>query len=233
MNEMSETSLRSIGIASKMRLSVRLANVVLLGLAVFILILINNKSLLFPASSEIIYLVATALICLLSVVFLSLQNRAQINYVFVLSVTALAMLLYCQMLTPPTESSAMLTSVWAQLFFLSRPLALGLAIAGFVGYVIQALRSDANLESHCHLLSLFAGTAYLGGEIAGSYWAFIGWGRSWGWSSHFFLSALTYLLFILVFHIPKAWFSNASALCMGKAVVLGFISLLMLGYRLL
>ncbi|MCT8986631.1 hypothetical protein [Shewanella phaeophyticola] len=211
----------------------RLANVALLGLAIFILTLINTNSLLFPASSEMVYLVATALVCMLSLVFLSLQNRAQINYVFTLCAISLAMLMYSQMLTPPKDSSAMLTSIWAQLFFLSRPLALGLAIAGCLGYLIQALRSDANLESHSHLLSLFAGTAYLGGEIAGSFWHFIGWGRSWSWSGHFFLSALTYLLFILVFHIPKAWFSNANALCMAKAAVLGFISLLMLGYRLL
>ncbi|GGP37252.1 hypothetical protein [Shewanella saliphila] len=230
---MNDTSLRSIATAGKTRLSIRFINVALFGLAILILTLINANSLLFPASSEIVYLVATALVCLLSVVFLSLQNRAQINYVFILCAIALAMLMYSQMLTPPKDSSAMLTSIWAQLFFLSRPLALGLAIAGCLGYLIQAIRSEANLESHSHLLSLFAGTAYLGGEIAGSYWAFIGWGRSWSWSGHFFLSALTYLLFILVFHIPKAWFSNASALYMGKAVVLGFISLLMLGYRLL
>ncbi len=230
---MNETSFRTVRSTSKMKISLRLANVGLLSLAIAKLILINTNSLLFPASSEMVYLVVTALVCVLSVVFLSLQNRAQINYAFVLCAIAIVMLIYSQMLAPLRDSGAMLTSVWAQLFFLSRPVALGLAIAGGLGYLIQALSNGSSLDSHSHLLSLFAGTIYLGGEIAGSYWAFIGWGRSWSWSGHFFLSALTYLLFISVFHIPKAWFSSASALCMAKAAVLGFISLLMLGYRLL
>ncbi|ABZ78162.1 conserved hypothetical protein [Shewanella halifaxensis HAW-EB4] len=214
-------------------LAARLANIVLLALAVMTLALINANSLLFPSSSVTIYLVVSAIVSLVSLCGLSIQSRLQANYVWAVCFIALLLLGYSQTLEPPTGDSAMLTSLWAQLFFLSRPIALGLAIAACLGYLLHAFWRDTRLESHSHLLSLLAGTAFLGGEIAGSYWAFIGWGRSWSWSGHFFFSALTYLLFILVFHLPKAWFPNGKGLAMGKAAVLGFICILMLGYRLL
>ncbi|EDQ00268.1 hypothetical protein [Shewanella benthica] len=230
---MSDTSLKPVITPFMVILTARLVNIVLFALAVMILSLINSNCLLFPGSSVTTYLVVSAIVSLASLCCLHLTNRLQAHYVFIVCFIALLMLGYSQTLEPPKGDSAMLTSIWAQLFFLSRPIALGLAIAAFVSYSIQALRNDADLDSHCHLLSLLAGTAYLGGEIAGSYWAFIGWGASWSWSGHFLFSALTYLLFVLVFHLPKVWFSNPSALTMGKAAVLGFTCVLMLGYRVL
>jgi hypothetical protein len=229
---MSHLSVSSVASSNQITLVARLSNIVLLSIAVMILTLINANSILFPGSSVMTFLVVSTIVVLLSFCCLKLTNRLQANYGFTLCFIVLLMLGYSQALEPPKGDSAMLTSIWAQLFFLSRPIALGLAIAAFVGFIIQALHSEADLESHCHLLSLFAGTAFLGGEIAGSYWAFIGWGRSWSWSGHFFFSAFTYLLFILVFHLPKAWFANARALALGKGGVLGFICVLMLGYRL-
>lgn len=198
-----------------------------------ILVQLKINNLLFPASSDVAYLVVAVLACMASTFFLNIQNRLQTNYIFSLCLIAIVMLIYSQTFESPKGDGAMLTSIWAQLFFLSRPAALGLAISTFVGYLLQVYRRDGKLESHCHLLSLLAGFAYLGGEIAGSYWAFIGWGRSWSWSGHFFVSAFTYLLFILVFHLPKAWFINPKQRAIGKATVMGSICLLMLGYKLL
>ncbi len=213
-------------------IAARLASVVVFALAVTALTLINANSLLFPGSSVTTYLVVTAIVGSLAACILPIRNVLQARYAWIVSSFALLLLIYSKTLEPPMGDSAMLTSLWAQLFFLSRPIALGLAIAACVGYLLHAFARDLRLESHSHLLSLLAGTAFLGGEIAGSYWAFIGWGRSWSWSGHFFFSALTYLLFILVFHLPKAWFANGKALALGKAAVLGFICVLMLGYRL-
>ncbi|MCG9728608.1 hypothetical protein L1D44_01900 [Shewanella sp. Isolate13] len=229
---MSDLSLKQSKELEQSSLAARLANIVLLALAVMTLSLINADSLLFPSSSVMTYLVVTAIVSLVCLCGFSIKTRLQANYVWAVTFVALLLLGYSQTLEPPTGDSAMLTSLWAQLFFLSRPIALGLAIAASLGYLFHGVWRDTHLESHSHLLSLLAGTAFLGGEIAGSYWAFIGWGRSWSWSGHFFFSALTYLLFILVFHLPKAWFANARALGMGKAAVLGFICVLMLGYRL-
>lgn len=230
---MNDVSLNQTSLLEQNFIIARLACLVVLALSVMALILINANSLLFPGSSVTTYLVVTAIASSLSVCVLPLRSGIQARYAWIVSGLGLLLLIYSKTLEPPMGDSAMLTSLWAQLFFLSRPIALGLAIAACVGYLLHAFGRDARLESHSHLLSLLAGTAFLGGEIAGSYWAFIGWGRSWSWSGHFFFSALTYLLFILVFHLPKAWFANGKALALGKAAVLGFICVLMLGYRLL
>ncbi|WOT04598.1 hypothetical protein [Shewanella youngdeokensis] len=230
---MNDTSINSVAPPIKVAHAARVVSITLLLLAIVTLYGVNASSRLFPASSDTIYLLVTAIVSLLSLCCLRFSNRVQAHYAIAVSAVALLMLAAMQIFEPPKGDSAMLTSIWAQVFFLSRPVALGLAIAALVGYLFQTKRIDARLDSHCHLLSLLAGTAFLAGEIAGSYWAFIGWGRSWSWSGHFFFSALTYLLFILVFHLPKAWFPNARALAMGRAAVLGFISLLMLGYRVL
>ncbi|ABV88840.1 hypothetical protein [Shewanella pealeana] len=229
---MNDVSLKQAKSFEQGFIAARLVSMVLLALSIMTLILINANSLLFPGSSVATYLVVTAIVSLLAVCILPIRSSLQANYVWSVCVLALLLLIYSKTLEPPIGDSAMLTSLWAQLFFLSRPIALGLAIAGCVGYLLHAFARDPRLENHSHLLSLLAGTAFLGGEISGSYWAFIGWGRSWSWSGHFFFSALTYLLFILVFHLPKAWFANGKALALGKAAVLGFICVLMLGYRL-
>lgn len=229
---MNDVSLNQTSLLEQNFIIARLAGLVVLALSVMALILINANSLLFPGSSVTTYLVVTAIASSLSVCVLPIRSGIQARYAWIVSGLGLLLLIYSKTLEPPMGDSAMLTSLWAQLFFLSRPIALGLAIAACVGYLLHTFGRDARLESHSHLLSLLAGTAFLGGEIAGSYWAFIGWGRSWSWSGHFFFSALTYLLFILVFHLPKAWFANGKALALGKAAVLGFICVLMLGYRL-
>lgn len=230
---MSDTSITPVAKRIKVSLMARWLNIALLALAIIVLFDAIQVSVFFPSGSETAYLIVGAIVSLIALLGLNLTNSLRVKYVFIVCFIALLLLGYSQTLEPPTGDSAMLTSIWAHLFFLSRPIALGFALAALVGFIIQSRHSDARLDRHSHLLSLLAGTAFLAGEIAGSYWAFIGWGKSWSWSGHFFFSALIYLLFVLVFHLPRVWFPNSSALSMGKAGVLGITCALMLGYRVL
>lgn len=195
--------------------------------------LIQLSTPFFPSSSQSMFVLLTCLIILLSVFTLNLSLINHVYCGFTLCFIALILIGIHQVIEPPKGDSSMLSSIWAQLFFISRPVALGLAITGCIGFIYQSVNKNSNLEAHCHLFSLLAGTTFLAGEIAGSYWAFIGWGKSWSWTGHFYVSALTYLLFILVFHLPKAWFNSPEKLAMGKASVLGVISAFMLGYKLI
>ncbi|WP_051252569.1 hypothetical protein [Ferrimonas kyonanensis] len=155
------------------------------------------------------------------------------TYRLISATLGVLLLLLASGFSAPTDTSAMGDYLWAQLFFLSRPLSLGCVIAAAIGYGLLPSRSDAKLAHCSHLLALTAGTLFLAGEIAGSYWAMQGWGHSWSWSNHFFFSALLYLLLVLVFHFPHRWFRGSRRQQMAKALLLSFIALLQLGYRLL
>ncbi|TKB58687.1 hypothetical protein [Ferrimonas aestuarii] len=187
----------------------------------------------FPVSStQCLLLISAGLLCALSVLPLA-GGRAHRKFLMVTAGVALALLVIAASFTTPSETSAMGDYLWAQLFFLSRPLTLGCVIASAVGYWLLQSHPDSELSFNCHLLALLSGTLFLAGEIAGSYWAMQGWGHSWSWSSHFFFSALFYLLLILVFHFPTRWMRTQQQQNRAKAMLLSFIALLQLGYRLL
>ncbi len=211
----------------------RLCVIFILAIVFVELWFVNLQSMLFPSSSVTVYLLVTSGVLLFAVSMISITGSLHRWFLLFACFLAGGGLILCNYQLAPSGDSAMLTSVWAHLFFLSRPIALGCGIAAFIGYLIQIYHSDPRLENLSHILSLIAGTSFLGGEIAGSYWAFIGWGKSWSWSGHFFFSALIYLLFILVFHLPKSWCRHARSLYIGRAIVLGVTSSLMLGYKLI
>ncbi|MBR9726904.1 hypothetical protein ACFOD0_08430 [Shewanella intestini] len=177
------------------------------------------------------FLLSSSLMMLLSLLPFKITDQYQLKFALIICFIVAVFLGYQYTFDIPTSNSAMLLPIWSQLFFLSRPVAVGFGIAACVGYLLQSRNKDYHLDNHCHMLSLLAGTAFLVGEVAGNFWAFLGWGKSWGWTGHFYVSALTYLLLVLVFHLPKAWFNSASRLALGKAVLLGFICLLILGYK--
>lgn len=177
-------------------------------------------------------LIISALVLLLSGQLSLSDSQDSCHYRFCCCIIAAFLLAITTGYNAPEEASAILTYLWAQLFFLSRPLTLGLVSAAAIGYWLLYHRRDQRLQIHCHLLVLLAGLTFLIGEISGSYWAMQGWGRTWGWSSHFFFSALFYLLLMLVFHFPRKWLRTLKQLNLAKALLLTGIAALQVGYRL-
>ncbi|WP_051202067.1 hypothetical protein [Ferrimonas senticii] len=186
----------------------------------------------FPMSSTLMLLLIGALMLLLSGQLSLSASGVSRQYRYGCSAAALVLLALASRYSAPDEASSVLTYLWAQLFFLSRPLTLGLVLAAAIGYLLLIKQRDQRLQIHCHLLALLAGLAFMCGEVAGSYWAMQGWGRTWSWSSHFFFSALFYLLLILVFHFPRQWLRSQKQLNLAKALLLLFIALLQVGYRI-
>lgn len=189
---------------------------------------------LFPSSSEKVYVLLIAL--MLSSALLFPIGKKQINwYASVVLLTFAAITCAIGIILPPQRGDAAVLTAWsAQLFFLSRPLSIAAGMLAMV-FAFASAKDAVNrriLGANAHWWALVASTLFLGGEIMGSYWSFVGWGRSWSWSAHFYFSALTYLLWILVFHIPRHWARDEQQLKWFQGSILLVTILLNLGYRI-
>lgn len=56
--------------------------------------------------------------------------------------------------------------------------------------------------------TLLGASAFLGGELFGSFWALNGWGDPWRWSKGFFAATVMFLLSMLAGHIPSKYLKN-------------------------
>lgn len=124
-----------------------------------------------------------------------------------------ALLVLCSVLPEPAHHNTfMLNYVFAILFFVSRPLCLGLTLFAMAG-IADCLQREHDLRV-AHIskdMVYLASTVFLAGEIAGSYWGFVGWGTTWRWSGNFFFSAMLFVLYMVALHIPRKFFSNQKA----------------------
>ena len=109
-----------------------------------------------------------------------------------------------------SHDSFMMTYIFAILFFLSRPLSLGFtlfALAG-MGDLLTSNNNNYRIRKTSKDAALMASIIFLGGEIVGCYWGFLGWGTTWRWSGNFQYSAMLFVLFMVSLHIPSTLFRN-------------------------
>ena len=106
------------------------------------------------------------------------------------------------------HDSFMMTYLFAILFFLSRPLSLGFTLYSLAGmaHLIVDKEADNRILKTSKDAALVASILFLGGEIVGCYWGFMGWGTTWRWSGNFQFSAMLFVLFMVSLHIPATLF---------------------------
>ncbi|PHR29872.1 MAG: hypothetical protein COA36_03185 [Desulfotalea sp.] len=109
------------------------------------------------------------------------------------------------------HDSFMMTYIFAVLFFLSRPFSLGFTLFSLAGMAdILTTKSNTGNNSRMSKTSkdaaFMASIIFLGGEIIGCYWGFLGWGTTWRWSGNFQFSAMLFVLFMVSLHIPATLF---------------------------
>jgi hypothetical protein len=129
------------------------------------------------------------------------------------------------------HDSFMMGYVFAKLFFLSRPLSLGLTFFALGGVANNLLKADEH--DHAMILkqsknaAFLAAIIFLGGEICGCYWGFMGWGTTWRWSGNFYFSAMLFVLFMVSLHVPRSLFSSTKAWNFGFSIPLIVIAIAM------
>lgn len=108
----------------------------------------------------------------------------------------------------------MMSYLYAKAFFLSRPLSLGLTLFA-LGSAPDILWGKGSFKSlataEAKQTAMLAALIFLGGEIAGCYWGFMGWGTTWRWSGNFLFSAMVFVLFMVALHVPRSVFTSAKA----------------------
>lgn len=105
---------------------------------------------------------------------------------------------------PVRHDSFMMTYIFAILFFLSRPVSLGLTLYALAGmaHLLIGDGKDRRVRHTAKDAAFFASILFLGGEIVGCYWGFMGWGTTWRWSGNFQFSAMLFVLFMVSLHVP-------------------------------
>ncbi len=107
------------------------------------------------------------------------------------------------------HNSFMMSYLFAILFFLSRPFSLGLtlyALAG-MGHLFRE-GADNRIYRTSKDAAFLASIIFLGGEIVGCYWGFMGWGTTWRWSGNFQFSAMLFVLYMVSLHVPATLFRS-------------------------
>ncbi len=104
----------------------------------------------------------------------------------------------------------MMTYIFAILFFLSRPLSLGCTLYALSGmaHLLTTDSSDTRMRRTSKDAAFAASIFFLGGEIVGCYWGFMGWGTTWRWSGNFLFSAMIFVLFMVSLHVPSHLFRS-------------------------
>jgi len=107
-----------------------------------------------------------------------------------------------------SHDSFMMTYIFAILFFLSRPLSLGFTLFSLAGManLLTSTGNNTRVRKTSKDAALMASIIFLGGEIVGCYWGFLGWGTTWRWSGNFQYSAMLFVLFMVSLHIPSTLF---------------------------
>lgn len=107
-----------------------------------------------------------------------------------------------------SHDSFMVTYIFAILFFLSRPLSLGFTLFSLAGMadLLTSTGNNARIRKTSKDAAFMASIIFLGGEIIGCYWGFLGWGTTWRWSGNFQYSAMLFVLFMVSLHIPSTLF---------------------------
>lgn len=119
------------------------------------------------------------------------------------------------------HNSFMTGYVFAVLFFLSRPLSLGATLFALSGMAdVLSGKPDPRVLGASKRWAYLAAMIFLGGEIAGCYWGFVGWGTTWRWSGHFYFSAMLFVLYMVALHVPGSFFSSARSRAWGFFVPL-------------
>lgn len=102
------------------------------------------------------------------------------------------------------HDSFMMSYIFAILFFLSRPLSLGLALFALGGMVENMIgKENLRVARGSKDAAFLAAIVFLGGEIVGCYWGFVGWGTTWRWTGNFYFSAMLFVLFMVPLHVPR------------------------------
>ncbi|GAA4875998.1 hypothetical protein [Ferrimonas pelagia] len=193
---------------------------------------LDGAILLASSNKKVLLQLAALLICLCALVPLrqpTLQRRLTLGALSMATI----LLIISTFVVPHSSDNIMLTYLWAHLFFVSRPLAVGFALISAWGLYLTATVRHRRLQEISEIYALLAGTLFLGGEIAGAWWAFEGWGRSWGWSDNFMFSAMVYLMLILAFHLPRTVLRKRAHHNLAQAAVLALTALTLVGYRIL
>jgi hypothetical protein len=128
------------------------------------------------------------------------------------------------------HNSFMMNYIFAVCFFLSRPLSLGLTLYALGGAADCLLKKDdtvTRITGTSKDAAFLAAILFLGGEIAGCYWGFMGWGTTWRWSGNFYFSAMLFVLFMGSLHVPRSVFSSARSFHLGFFIPLTVIALAM------
>ena len=111
---------------------------------------------------------------------------------------------------PARHNSFMMSYLFAILFFLSRPISLGLTLFALSGMIHQLFGTqEPSIRKSCYNATFLAAIVFLGGEIVGCYWGFLGWGTTWRWSGNFLFSAMTFVLYMISLHVPRNLFQSA------------------------
>lgn len=161
----------------------------------------------------------------------SQSNRPYFNALF------LSMLAGASLITEAVHHNTfMMTYAFAVLFFLSRPLSLGLslyALGGAADCLLRGVGLYDNIWATSKDTAFLAAIIFLGGEIAGCFWGFMGWGTTWRWSGNFYFSAMIFVLFMVSLHTPRSLFSTKKTYILGFTIPLVAIVLAMMFSKVL
>ena len=123
------------------------------------------------------------------------------------------------------HNSFMTAYVFAVLFFLSRPLSLGTTLFALAGIAdVLPGKNDAGMMAASKRWAFLAAMIFLGGEIAGCYWGFVGWGTTWRWSGNFYFSAMVFVLYMVALHVPGSLFPSPRSRAYGFFLPLAVIA---------
>ncbi len=129
------------------------------------------------------------------------------------------------------HDSFMMGYIFAKLFFFSCPLSLGLTFFALGGAANRFLKleehTDTVILAQSKNTAFLAAIIFLGGEISGCYWGFMGWGTTWRWSGNFYFSAMLFILYMVSLHVPRSMFSSTKAWNLGFSIPLLIIAIAM------
>jgi hypothetical protein len=96
------------------------------------------------------------------------------------------------------------------LFFYLRNSAAGLIALAISCFMMTLFPKNTAESEAAHLFhgrnfTLLGAGFYMAGEVAGSWWAFEGWGDPWRWSRGFLLAGAMFLLAMLPLHLPPPY----------------------------
>lgn len=161
------------------------------------------------------------IICLFQAITYKIDSLSGSRRPFWSSLIVLFLALLALIPEPVHHDTFMMKYLFAVFFFLSRPLSAGCTAFAIAGFFDCWSRGNDNRVAHISKdMALLASTIFLAGEIAGSYWSFVGWGTTWRWSGNFYLSAMIFVLYMVSVHIPRTLFTTTKTYHLASLVPL-------------